>query len=73
MIVMFVFKRLKILRLEYREKKFLAKQSEDQGRYKVLRHVTTQADMEDHEGEVCEDVCLCYNVCVGRAVVCDCD
>ena len=70
---MFVCKRLKIWRLEYREKKFHAKQSEDRERYKVLRHVITQADMEDHEGEVCHVEYLSYNVCDDRIVVCDCD
>ena len=65
-IVIIVCKRLKIWRLEYREKRFHAKQSEDRERYKVLRHVITQADMEEHEGEVCHvEYCLIMSVMVG--------
>ena len=43
--------RLQTLRLEYREKKLLAKQSKTGDKYNVFRHVSTQADFHDSKGE----------------------
>ena len=43
--------RLQTLRLEYREKKLLAKQSKTGDKYTVFRNVSTQADLHDSEGD----------------------
>ena len=43
--------RLQALRLENKEKRFLAKQSQTGNRYNVFRNISTQADLRDSDGD----------------------
>ena len=44
--------RLQAYRLYYKEKKFLTKQSQTGTKYKVVRNVSTQAELDQKDGEV---------------------
>ena len=45
--------RLQALRLENKEKRFLAKQSRTGNKYNVFRNISTQADLHDSDGDTC--------------------
>jgi hypothetical protein len=50
-LILFV-QRLQALRLENKEKRFLAKQSRTGNKYNVLRNISTQADLRDNDGDM---------------------